>query len=327
MKSRVKRFAIIGLSSILLIAIGLGIYTWLHWSPAGSVYIASGVAHIELPHRLRNGAEHDAARSRNGGNPYILRIDTEYAGSLLYYGASHTRNPGHPQISDITSRWNVFKPTVALYEGRSRGYFYGALIEPFAGLPEPALVHKLARHDDIPLYSLEPAYADEVAELLQLFSAEQIALYFFLRVYSSEAGGVSDEALALDLLSKRTDVDGLRRSLSTLADVDRLWQRDFPDQDDWRIYQGEPSYLDEISDSSRRIRGEHMARILIDLVERGERVFAVVGSGHVIRQEWNLCAAFDQEPAWDQPAGTTSQQGERTHLDDASTVTPGQNKL
>jgi hypothetical protein len=50
-----------------------------------------------------------------------------------------------------------------------------------------------------------------------------------------------------------------------------------------------------------------MARILIDLVERGERVFAVVGSGHVIRQEWNLRAVFDQEPAWDQPARTTSQ--------------------
>jgi pheromone shutdown protein TraB len=40
-----------------------------------------------------------------------------------------------------------------------------------------------------------------------------------------------------------------------------------------------------------------MARILIALVKRGERVFAVVGSGHVIRQEWDLRAAFDQQPA------------------------------
>jgi hypothetical protein len=327
MKSRVKRFVIIGLSSVLLIATGLGIYTWLHWSSAGSVYSASGVAHIELPYRLRNGPEHDAARSRNDGNPYILRIDTEDAGSLLYYGASHTRNPEHPQIADITSRWNMFKPTVALHEGRSSGYFYGALIEPFAGLPEPALVHKLARRDDIRLYTLEPAYSDEVAELLQLFSAEQIALYFFLRVYASEAGGVSDEALALDLLGKRTDVDGLRGSLSTLADVDRVWQRDFPGQEDWRVHQGEPGYLGEVSDSSRRIRGEHMARILIDMVEGGERVFAVVGSAHVIRQEWNLRAVFNQEPAWDQPTGKASQRGKRAELGDASTETPGQNRL
>ncbi|MFQ5675240.1 MAG: hypothetical protein ACE5G1_05025 [bacterium] len=305
-KIRTKRFIGIGLATILLIVAGLGIYTWLHWSPAGAVYPASQVAHVKLPYRLRTGAEHDAALSRNGGNPYILGINTEDSGALLYYGASHTRDPAHPQIADITSRWDEFKPTVALYEGRSRGYFYGALIEPFAGLPEPALLHKLARHDDVPLYTLEPAYADEVAKLLQSFSARQTALYFFLRVYASEAGGVADEALAVDLLGKRTDVDGLRGSLSTLADVDRLWQRDFPDQDDWRVQQSEPGYLADISDSSRRIRGEHMARILIDLVKRGERVFAVVGSGHVIRQEWNLRTVFDREPAWDQPADTTS---------------------
>lgn len=307
MKSRIKCFGGISLASILLIAIGLGVYAWLHWSPAGLAYTASDVAHIALPHRFRNSTEHDAARSRNGGNPYILHIDTERAGALLYYGASHTRDPEHPQIADITSRWRAFKPTAALYEGRSRGYFYGALIEPFAGLPEPALVHKLARHDGVPLYTLEPAYADEVAELLQWYTVEQVALYFFLRVYSSEARGVSDEVLALDLLGKRTDVAGLRNSLVTLADVDRLWQHDFPNQADWRIHQGEPGYLGEISDASRRIRGEHMARILIDLVQRGERVFTVVGSGHVIRQEWNLRAVFDQEPAWDQPVDPTSQ--------------------
>ncbi|MEN8377047.1 MAG: hypothetical protein ABFS34_16605, partial [Gemmatimonadota bacterium] len=209
--------------------------------------------------------------------------------------------PDHPQIADITERWEDFGPTVALYEGRSRGFPYGALIEPFAGLPEPALVHKLARRDDMPLYSLEPAYADEVAELLETFSAEQVALYFFLRVYTSEAGGTANERLALDLLGKRTDVEGLRGSLVTLADVDRVWARDFPDEVDWRVLRGEPGYLGDISTESRRIRGEHMAKILIDLVRHGERVFAVVGSGHVIRQEWSLRVVFGLEPAWDQP--------------------------
>jgi hypothetical protein len=306
-KKQIQRFIGIPLAILMLVAVSLGIYTWLHWSPAGAVYTSNEVAQIELPYRLRNGAEHDAALSRNGGNPYILQINTHDGGALLYYGASHTNDPKAPQIADISSRWDAFHPTVALYEGRASGYFYGGLIEPFAGLSEPALVHKLARRDGIPLYTLEPAYEDEVAELLQTFSAEQVALYFFLRVYSSEAGGVADEALALDLLGKRTDVNGLRGSLSTLEDVDRVWQRDFSNQSDWRVLQGEPGYLGEISDSSRRIRGEHMARILIDLVEKGERVFAVVGSGHVIRQEWNLRAVFNMEPAWDQPADVSTQ--------------------
>ncbi len=71
----------------------------------------------------------------------------------------------------------------------------------------------------------------------------------------------------------------------------------------WRTLTSEPNvdYITAISAESRRIRGEHMLRTLIDLAQRGERVFAVVGSGHVIRQEWNLRAVFGMERAWDQP--------------------------
>ena len=288
-------------ATILFIPIGLALYAWTHWSPAGAVIPAEQVADIKLDFLFRNSQQHDVARERNGGNPYILEIQPEGDGSLIYYGASHSADPEHPQISDITSRWLKFKPTVALYEGRSRGFFYGALIEPFAGLSEPALVHKLANQDRVPLHTLEPEYADEVAQLLKLFTAEQVGLYFFNRVYSSESGGNANEALALELLQKRTDVEGLRGVLSGVDDLDHVWQRDFPDESDWRVNRGEQGYLAEISVESRRIRGEHMVRILIHLVNQGHRVFAVVGSGHVIRQEWNLRAAFNQEPAWDQP--------------------------
>ncbi len=303
-----KRFIIASLSLIILLLATLAIYARLHFSPAGAMYPAAEVAHIELPLRFRDSPEHDAALTRNGGNPYILEVDSEGSGALLYYGASHATDPKDPQIADISARWTALQPTVALYEGRSRGQFYGALIEPFAGLSESTLVHKLARKDNVRLYSLEPADEDEVAALLDVHAPEQVALYFFLRVYTSEAGGVANESLALDLLGKRTDIDGLRGSLTTLADVDRIWQRDFPILDNWRIVQGEyeQGYLADISDASRQVRGEHMTRILVALVEQGERVFAVVGSGHVIRQEWNFRALLDTEPAWDQPADATS---------------------
>ncbi|GAB5518906.1 MAG: hypothetical protein RhofKO_11570 [Rhodothermales bacterium] len=310
---RVLHYLLLGLGGIVAV---LGLYTWLHFSPAGATYPADAVAHIELPHRLRTMAEHDTARQRNGGNPYLLEIDTEANGALFYYGASHTQDPNDPQVADITAQWDAFNPTVALYEGRQRNFVYGALIEPFAGLPEPALVHKLARRDDVPLYTLEPSYTDEVAALLSDYPAERIALYFFLRVYRSESGGVANDALALDLLTKRTDVDGLRNALPDLAAADRLWQADFPDEEDWRVHRREVGYLADISNASRRVRGEHMARILTDLVRKGERVFAVVGSGHVIRQEWNLRTLFDQPHAWDQPSPDS------THLAGDATDTP-----
>lgn len=304
MQHRWRRRALRLCSAFVLVIMSLGGYAYWHWSPGAAVYFSDRMRSIDLPHRLRNGAEHDVARERNGGNPYILEITPAAEGAILYYGASHTIDANHPQVTDIETRWTNFKPTVALCEGRSRGFFYGALIEPFAGLPEPALVHKLARRDGVQLYSLEPSYEDEVAELLTRFNPEQVALYFFLRVYVSEAQGVAKERLAVELLAKRTDVAGLRESLPSLASIDRIWEQEYPGTKDWRTLTAEPNdgYISSISAESRRIRGEHMLRTLIDLAGQGERVFAVVGSGHVIRQEWNLRAFFDMTPAWDQPA-------------------------
>ena len=153
------------------------------------------------------------------------------------------------------------------------------------------------------MFSLEPSYQDEVAALLKKWSPELVALFFTTRVYWSEAGGSPRQKLAEHLRAKRTNVQGLRNALASVADIDRVWRRDFPSQPDWCGLKAEPegTYLSEIGDDSRQIRGEHMARILIDLVRSGERVFAVVGSGHVIRLEWIFRSALGAPPAPDQP--------------------------
>lgn len=301
-KNLLRRTSVFGL--VALIAF-LGAAGACAWSPKAADYpVTPELLAIDLPHRLRSGPEHDAAL-RRVGNPYILDVE-DSSGALCYYGARHATDRSDPQIKDIEDRWAKFRPTAALCEGRSRGYFLGWPFEQLGGLSEPALVHKLARRSGIPIYSLEPRYEDEVAALLKSWSPEQVGLYFTMRVYWSEAGGTPDEGLAENLLRKRTDVEGLRGSLKSAADIDRVWKRDFVNQPDWRGLQGEPdgTYLAEISEASRTVRGEHMARVLIGLVRKGGRVFAVVGSGHVIRQEWALRAALGAQPAEDQPVAT-----------------------
>lgn len=296
---RILRRLAIALGLLFVIA---ALWTWGAWSPGAPVHAVSAGA-IELPQRFRNSAEHDVLY-RAVGHPYLLEIPAETTGrgALCYYGARHASDPDDPQLADIEARWQAFAPTVALCEGRARGFMLGW---PFslAGVPEPAFVHQLARAAGVRLLSLEPSFEAEVRELLTQFTAERVALYFVLRVYRSETGSAVDEALALDLLRKRTDVEGLRGALTSLADMDRVWARDFPGMEDWRTQVGEPreGFLAQISDASRRIRGEHMVRVLTDLVRAGERVFAVVGSSHVIRQEWALRSLLGAPPAADQP--------------------------
>lgn len=297
----IRRWSIrIALGAGLLLA-ACALYSGLTYSPGAAPYASQSAAVIELSSRLRSWPEHDA-RYPPGTDPYLLEIDHD-PGALLYYGAKHSRDPNHPQRTDIEKKWRDFSPTVALCEGRSRGYMIGELFEPFAGLPEPVLVHRLARRDDIPLYSLEPPYEAEVAELLERWPADLVALFFTTRVYWSESQGRPDDRLAAKLLARRTDVAGLRGAIASVEQMDQVWNRHFPELPSWRSRTTEPDHplFAQIGDASREIRGEHMVRTLVDLVRKGERVFAVVGCSHVIRQEWMLRAALGAPPAPDQP--------------------------
>ena len=113
-----------------------------------------------------------------------------------------------------------------------------------------------------------------------------------MRVYWSESQGIANDPLAAELLALRSDVTGLRGVVASVEELDQVWQRHLPDLPTWRTMRSEPehSVLEEISFASRDIRGEHMVRALVDLVRKEERVFAVVGCGHVIRQELMLQA-------------------------------------
>ena len=279
----------------VLLAVALfATVAWVSWSPGPDVYPqTAAVASIPLRARFRTWAEHDAIVEKTWPKPYVLELD-----NLVFYGAHHTSDRHDPQLADIEARWRAFKPTVALNEGRRRGYFLG----PFAmagSKGESQLLHELARRDGVAFYSLEPPYEEEVGALLKKWTPEQVALYFTLRVYWGESGGKANDGLAEHLRRKRTDVEGLRGSLATVADIDRVWARELPGQADWRTLKEEPegSILGAIADDSRRVRGEYMARTILDLLRKGERVFAVVGSGHVIRIEWILREGLGAPPA------------------------------
>ena len=211
-----------------------GIHAWWVWSPKAPTYPLSAESlAVELPVRLRSPDEHDRVRAGHE-EAYVLELEKGH-GALLYYGAHHSSDPDDPQLEDIRRRWDAFVPTVALCEGRKRGHFLGPILPRLVGLPESALVHRLALREGVPLWSLEPEYATEVARLLETFEPVDVALYFTLRVYWSESGGESDESLAEHLRAKRTDVDGLRGALPDVAALDRAWRRSSP-EGDWRTW-------------------------------------------------------------------------------------------
>ena len=86
--------------------------------------------------------------------------------------------------------------------------------------------------------------------------------------------------------------------MTSIADLDQYWQRAFPDAEDWRELTDidRLPLLRQVGDLAREVRGEHMMRTIVELVQRGERVFAVVGASHVIRQEVILTECLETTP-------------------------------
>lgn len=253
---------------------------------------------------LRSWPEHDSIYQATKF-PYVLRVERGPA-KLLYIGAQHTSNATNPQLAEIERLWAEFKPTVALCEGRASMFKYAS--RPATGtLRESELVRILAHRSGVPLYSLEPEYEAEVNGLLREFEPRLVATYLTLRVFTSEAKGNDGDrdALALHLLRKRTDAPGLRGSLASVEDLDAYWRKRFAGAPDWRTLSDTESVplLVEVGNASREIRGDHMVRTLADLAARGERVLAVVGASHVIRQEPALAKALEEAVAQIAAAG------------------------
>lgn len=302
-----KRMAIV-LSIGAILGIGAFAVAFTQW---GYRRVPTLAATSSLPcAEFLSWDDHNRIYRANEGT-YILDIE-KGEGRALYIGTFHTNDPDDPQIAEIVDRWDEFQPSVALLESQL-GLYLGGLRAGVDMFGEAGAVYALARSHDVPVYSLEPAYEDEVAGLLEDFAPEHVAVYFTMRVFWSECRGKpanSLDSLALHLLRKRTHVDGLRDSITSIGELDAVWSRDFSGLPDWRdaassdlstyqVYEDVTTeggaILSAIANADREVRGRHMCRILIDLLNQGERVFAVVGRSHVIRQEPILRAAFDDD--------------------------------
>lgn len=211
-------------------------------------------------------------------------------GELLYIGVHHTQNPDNPQIARILEEWRAFNPTFALAEGRL-GRYWGGFDGAVKTFGEAGAVFVLANDNDVPIYSLEPTLDAELAFVLREWRPDRVAMFYVLRGTLSQPAGEEREREAADLVTKRTAWPGLEGSLRNVEHLDSLYRAELAALPDWREAPGEilwpgrdDSYLNGIATTVNRFRDEHMVNLLRLLLDRGERVFAVVGNSHVVMQ-------------------------------------------
>lgn len=225
--------------------------------------------------------------------PYIYKL-TKGNGAVYILGIEHTKDANDPQILQIQSIWNRFQPDVALVEGRL-GFLFSGFQNPVTGHGEGGKTVALAKSAGIPFYTWEPQKSDEVKMMLMQFRPEQLALFYALRPYFSDfrfGKPQNPNAKMEEFISSRTDLDGIRGKIKSVAQVDSIWKKDFPKLKDWRDTSDEygwpDGYLSAIFSMSNQIRDIHLCTIILEEMAQGKKVFVTMGSSHAFRIEKTL---------------------------------------
>ncbi|HEX9981052.1 MAG TPA: hypothetical protein VGB50_10870 [Flavobacterium sp.] len=232
--------------------------------------------------------------------PYLYEI-RKGRGAVYVIGIEHTKDINNMQIPIMNATWNTFQPDVAFVEGRL-GFLFEGLQDPVKEYGEGGLTLSLAKEHDIPFYTWEPQKSDELKMILKQFTPQQAALFYSLRPYFSNFrfGKPADPDASLqELIDSRTDMDGIRGAITSVAQVDSIWKADFPKLKDWRDTSDEygwpDGYLLDIFSLSNQIRDVHLCSAVIEAVNEGQKVFVTMGSSHAFRIEKTLRAELEDQ--------------------------------
>jgi hypothetical protein len=211
--------------------------------------------------------------------PYVVD-----AGDVVVFGATHTRDPADRELALLEAAFARHRPTVVLVEGRL-GFLLPGLMDPVAKYGEMGKASALARAAGARVYSWDLPKDVLARRLAGKFKPEQVALFVVLTPYFGQLrfGKPSSPDDFVSGFLHRASIPELAGTLGSVADIDRLWKRDFAGKPGWRDTSDEyglPGYLGELMSASNDVRNEHLVRLVLHLRGRGERVFAVTGSSH-----------------------------------------------
>ena len=227
--------------------------------------------------------------------PYIYTLSSRSGGAALIMGIIHTKEADHPHLDSLKYHWEAFDADIALVEGRV-GNLITWFQDPTEELGEGGLVTHLANQKGINVYSWESRREDEIRQLLEKHTPEEIAMFYTFRPYFSNMryGEYSDPEAALqDYVESRTDYPGIEGVFTSWEELDKKWKTDYPNIE-WRTYgsgKGYPEgYLHDIWNATNVMRDEHMVKAIAELVDKGHRVFITMGASHAPRIEATLRA-------------------------------------
>lgn len=232
--------------------------------------------------------------------PYILRLcAARGTGALLYFGSRHSTDPTDAQMDQLEQSFSTYQPDLILTEGGDLEVHGLTRAEAIGRFGEFGLARWFAREHAIASENLDPVRETEIAHLRNDlgFTVPQLKIFYTLRQVSQShrrEAQIDLRQAVPEYLQHLSTERGLQGPPETLGEFEAEVRRLLPEVDDWTaisaryFYPGPqtPHYFtNDIQTASNDFRDRHHVRRILELVQSGRRVFAIVGSTHVVMQE------------------------------------------
>jgi hypothetical protein len=243
--------------------------------------------------------------------PIILKFRHTSGGELLYYGSSHTFDPKSKTIRDIISRWKDFNPDIAFWEGGNPdrpGRLSGGFDQIIKDKGEAGLVQYLANKNNVENKTLEPSAWTVITNLRKRFSDQEILIHGIL-TQTEQARRIGKSVNELDSIAsigmKKAHSAGFKDIPSNISEFSMLISKLIPGVSNWHevdldmvspkpLHDPNTTIIQKISTESSAVRDRHMLTVLLNEVNKGKKVFVVVGASHLIMQEPGLAEFFQK---------------------------------
>jgi hypothetical protein len=221
--------------------------------------------------------------------PYVVQLTTA-SGSLYYFGGQHTYDPSDPQIAQMEAAWNRLKPTRAFNEGGDPPVVRDPE-EEIRQYGEAGFLRSLAARDRVHVETLDLSRREQAAALLTRWSAEHVKTFLLQRALlpcedRADCDRETELGRILPIIEADTNLTAAPHNWPEFQDrLKRIARSDVTNHRAWFDPTQEGHPFNDMARHVEDARDLHMITVLLDAVRRGERVFAVAGGSHVVRQQ------------------------------------------
>ncbi|MTI66877.1 MAG: TraB/GumN family protein [Firmicutes bacterium] len=227
---------------------------------------------------------------------------------LLFYGSEHSNDEKNPMFEDIKEKFHFINPEIVLVEGDYNNNKYSDVDNAIKS-GESAYVTYLAQKENILIKSVEPSKKEQYQYLLNKYEKNSVLMMYVLRqtyqyqkqkdnkdinykktikryVYRMKKDGfpISDTEVSLEnilsLLKQYTDKDIDNKNWIYL-DIKAYVYRD-------------KAKLNDIYNDILKFRNKHLIKTIEEVLIEYDKVFVIMGSGHVIEEEKRIIKTFDK---------------------------------